>query len=127
MNVLDLAIDATLVLYALAILLAMRRLFRGPRAQDRVLALDFIFVAAMLMMLAGSLYRFDTYLVAFRPGDQWSYFPSIPELLITIGLVSAEIMVYVVVIKVFPILSGAAPAAAERAGAGWARTLPSTR
>lgn len=52
MNLLDIAIDATLILYALAIVLGMRRLFRGPRAQDRVLALDFIFVAAMLVMLA---------------------------------------------------------------------------
>jgi Ni/Fe-hydrogenase subunit HybB-like protein len=48
-------------------------------------------------------------------------------MLITIGLVAAEIMVYIVVIKVFPILSGAAPATAEKAGAGWPRTLPSTR
>jgi multicomponent K+:H+ antiporter subunit F len=52
MNVLETATTATLILYALAILLAMGRLFRGPRAQDRVLALDFIFVAAMLAMLA---------------------------------------------------------------------------
>lgn len=51
MNLLELSITATLILYALAILLAMRRVFRGPRAQDRVLALDFIFVAAMLAML----------------------------------------------------------------------------
>ena len=51
MNLLETAITATLILYALAILLAMRRVFRGPRAQDRVLALDFIFVAAMLVML----------------------------------------------------------------------------
>ncbi len=51
MSLLQMAITATLFLYALAILLAMRRLFRGPRAQDRVLALDFIFVAAMLVML----------------------------------------------------------------------------
>jgi Ni/Fe-hydrogenase subunit HybB-like protein len=86
-----------------------------------------LFRAAMLMMLAGSLYRFDTYLVAFRPGASWAYFPSVPEMLITIGLVAAEIMVYIVVIKVFPILSGAAPATAEKAGAGWPRTLPSTR
>ena len=68
-------------------------------------SLGSLFRAAMLMMLAGGLYRFDSYLVAFRPGDNWSYFPSVPELLITIGLVAAEIMVYIVVIKVFPILA----------------------
>lgn len=89
--------------------------------------LGHLFRAAILMMLAGGVYRFDTYLVAFRPGDQWSYFPSPTELLITLGLVAAEIIVYVVVIKVFPILSIAAAPAAEKAGAGWPRTSPSTR
>lgn len=51
MNILSLSITITLVLYALAAAVALMRLFRGPRAQDRVLALDFIFVLAMLMML----------------------------------------------------------------------------
>jgi Ni/Fe-hydrogenase subunit HybB-like protein len=86
-----------------------------------------LFRAAMLMMLAGGLYRFDTYLVAFRPGDNWSYFPSVPELMITVGLVAAEIMVYIVIIKVFPILSGTTRGAAEKAGAGWPPALPSIR
>lgn len=64
-----------------------------------------LFRAAMLFMLAGSLYRFDTYLVAFRPGEHWSYFPSVGELLITLGLVSAEVMVYIAVVKIFPIVT----------------------
>lgn len=45
------AITVTLVLYALAMALALLRLMRGPSAQDRVLALDFQSVAAMLAML----------------------------------------------------------------------------
>jgi multicomponent K+:H+ antiporter subunit F len=45
------AITVTLVLYALAMALALLRLMRGPSAQDRVLALDFQSVAAMLVML----------------------------------------------------------------------------
>jgi len=64
-----------------------------------------LFRAAMLLMFAGSLYRFDTYLVAFRPGAQWSYFPSVGEILITFGLVSGEILVYMLIIKLFPILT----------------------
>jgi multicomponent K+:H+ antiporter subunit F len=48
---LSLAITATLLLYVLAIGIAMARLFRGPSAQDRVLALDFVYVVGMLMML----------------------------------------------------------------------------
>ena len=64
-----------------------------------------LFRAAMLLMFAGSLYRFDTYLVAFRPGAQWSYFPSVGEILITFGLVSGEILAYILIIKLFPILT----------------------
>jgi Ni/Fe-hydrogenase subunit HybB-like protein len=67
--------------------------------------LDHLFRAAMLFMLAGSLYRFDTYLVAFRPGAHWAYFPSVTELLVTVGLISGEIMLYIVIVKVFPILT----------------------
>jgi multicomponent K+:H+ antiporter subunit F len=48
---LSMAINATLVLYLLAMLLGLLRMLRGPSSQDRVLALDFIFVVAMLVML----------------------------------------------------------------------------
>ena len=69
-----------------------------------------LFQMAMLMLIAGGLYRFDTYLVAFNPGPGWSYFPAVPELFITIGIVALEIMIYIVFIKRFPILGGASPA-----------------
>jgi Ni/Fe-hydrogenase subunit HybB-like protein len=64
-----------------------------------------LFRAAMLLMLAGSLYRFDTYLLAFNPGANWSYFPSVGEILVTTGLVAGEIMLYIAIIRVFPILT----------------------
>lgn len=69
---------------------------------------------AMLMLLAGGLYRFDTYLVAYRPGPGWSYFPSVGEQLVTLGLVALEILVYTFLVKKFPILSGAPAHAASR-------------
>lgn len=50
-QVLALAIALTLGLYAAAITIGVMRLFRGPSAQDRVLALDFIYVVGMLTML----------------------------------------------------------------------------
>jgi len=40
------------LLIGLAMVLALYRLLRGPRAQDRVLALDTLYVDAMLLMLA---------------------------------------------------------------------------
>lgn len=72
---------------------------------------------AMVMILGGALYRFDTYLVAFTPGAHWSYFPSVTEILITVGLVSAGIMAYIAAVKLFPILAGRRPAAPERQAA----------
>lgn len=66
-----------------------------------------LFLAAMLAVLAGAVYRFDVYLVAFDPGANWHYFPSIPEMLVTIGFVSLEIAAYTLVVKLFPVLSPA--------------------
>jgi multicomponent K+:H+ antiporter subunit F len=56
------------VLVALAMGCALFRLLRGPRAQDRVLALDTLYVNAMLLMLlfgmrAGSTLYFEAALV----------------------------------------------------------------
>ena len=65
-----------------------------------------LFRAALVMMFAGAVYRFDTYLVAFMPGPHWSYFPSVAEMLITVGLVAFEILAYVALVKAFPILAG---------------------
>ncbi|MGS0757671.1 K+/H+ antiporter subunit F [Roseateles sp. GG27B] len=48
---LSVSINITLVLYLLAMLLGLVRMLRGPSSQDRVLAMDFIFVVAMLVML----------------------------------------------------------------------------
>ena len=64
-----------------------------------------LFRAAMLLMFAGSLYRFDTYLVAFTPGAHWSYFPSVMELLVTLGLIAGEVMLYIAIVKYFPIFT----------------------
>ncbi len=75
------------------------------RAKDRA-NFGTIFKASMLIMLGGALYRFDTYLVAFNPGEGWSYFPTSLEMLITLGTVAFEIFLYIVIVKRYPILSG---------------------
>jgi len=68
--------------------------------------LGHLFRAAMVMIAAGALYRFDTYLVGFVPGAHWAYFPSVPELMITVGLVAGEVLAYIVIVRMFPILAG---------------------
>lgn len=55
----------TLGAYGVAMLLALWRLLRGPSAQDRVLALDFIYIVGMLVILvAGIRYASSTYFEA---------------------------------------------------------------
>ncbi|MGZ6143629.1 MAG: Ni/Fe-hydrogenase cytochrome b subunit, partial [Myxococcales bacterium] len=63
-----------------------------------------IFFCAVLALFAGGMYRFDTYLVAFDPGPGWHYFPSIPEMMVTIGFVALEMAAFVFIVKTFPIL-----------------------
>lgn len=53
------AVTATLVMYVLAMALGLARLVRGPSAQDRVLALDFLYVVGMLVMLVLAI-RYDS-------------------------------------------------------------------
>ena len=65
------------------------------------------FLAAVSLLAAGSLYRLDSYLMAVRPGNGWTYFPSAPELMITIGVICLEIMLYLLFIKTLPVLHGA--------------------
>ena len=58
-GLLTVAITITLLLYVAAMVLGLMRLMRGPSAQDRVLALDFLFVVAMLIMLVLAI-RYDS-------------------------------------------------------------------
>lgn len=73
-----------------------------------------LFRAAFLIVLAGALYRFDAYLAAYSPSPGWSYFPTVPETVITLGLVAFEVLLYVALVKTLPILGGAAIAGAQR-------------
>lgn len=65
------------------------------------------FLAAVSLLAGGSLYRIDAYLMAVNPGNGWIYFPSAPELMITVGVVCLEIMLYLLFIKTLPVLPGA--------------------
>ena len=52
----------SLVMLLAAMGCAVLRLLKGPSAQDRVLALDYLYILAMLMMLVlGIRYASDTY------------------------------------------------------------------
>lgn len=70
-----------------------------------------IFLGALAMLLNGALYRLNCYLIGFDPGDGWSYFPSLGEVLVTLGIFALEIMLYLMVVKLLPVLHRARRAA----------------
>lgn len=62
-----------------------------------------LWIGACALLLAGALYRLDAFLVAYQTGPGWSYFPSVQELLVTIGIIAAEILLYIVFVRKFPV------------------------
>jgi len=70
--------------------------------------------AAILLLVGGALHRINTYLIAFSPGRHYAYFPAVPELLMTFGIIATELLIYIYAVKTFPILGGAAAPATTR-------------
>jgi Ni/Fe-hydrogenase subunit HybB-like protein len=63
-----------------------------------------LFLAAVLLLLGGSVYRFNAFLVGYNPGPGWRYFPALPEILITLGIVALELLGYLYFVKKYPVL-----------------------
>jgi len=76
-------------------------LMAQPASRDQV---RWLFVASTAMLLAGSLYRFNAFLVGFNPGPGWSYFPALPEIFITLGIIALELLGYLYFVKRYPVL-----------------------
>lgn len=73
----------------------------GARRNSRLLLWS-----ALSMLFAASLYRLNAFLLTYDPGPGYSYFPSVPEIMVTLGLVALEVMVFLYVVKRFPVLHG---------------------
>nr|WP_321466345.1 Ni/Fe-hydrogenase cytochrome b subunit [uncultured Desulfobulbus sp.] len=83
------------------VLLAQKKFRNHPR---------YLFLAAVCILVGGSLYRFNTYIIGFDPGTGWKYFPSVGEQMITYGLIAFEIAMYTLFVKIFPVFSVHSPA-----------------
>lgn len=76
-----------------------------------------LFIAAVLILLGGALYRFNCYIIGYDPGTGWKYFPSVGEQMITYGLIAVEVAGYMLFVKYFPVFSaGHAKAASHSQG-----------
>jgi len=65
-----------------------------------------MFVAALSLLLAGSLYRINAYLIGYHPaGGGWNYFPSVTEILVTVGMFALEVVAYLIFVKQLPVLA----------------------
>ncbi len=69
-----------------------------------------LLIAAVTMLLGGAAYRLDAFLVTYNPGPGFSYFPTAPEIMITLGVLALELMLYLVIVKRLPVLQRAKPA-----------------
>lgn len=63
-----------------------------------------LFVAAICLLLAGMVLRFNALIVGYTPSAGYVYFPSAIELLVSIGLLAVEIVGFIYIVKRFPVL-----------------------
>lgn len=63
-----------------------------------------LFLSAVSLLLAGAILRFNALIVGFIPSAGYVYFPTVIELLVSIGLLAVEITGFMLIVKRYPIL-----------------------
>ncbi len=73
-----------------------------------------LFGAALLAIAAGAAYRVDTYMTMYRPfgwnaagvanPTGWDYWPSVGETIVTVGMASVGIAIFLFISRVFPVV-----------------------
>lgn len=63
-----------------------------------------LFLAGVALMLGGVFLRLNGFLIGYDTGPGWNYFPSVPELLVTIGMFAIEVLGYIIITRRFPVL-----------------------
>ena len=84
------------LLLAGMIMLLNRNLRYSPR---------YLFIAAVCILLGGALFRTNTYMIGYNPGNGWNYFPSIGEQIVTYALIAIEVAGYTMLVKILPVFS----------------------
>lgn len=65
-----------------------------------------LFIASSLVILGIIINRINSFLVAYNPPfAEKTYYPSVGEISVTIGLIAIEILLYRAFVKIFPIIS----------------------
>jgi Ni/Fe-hydrogenase subunit HybB-like protein len=85
------------LLFAFPLVVLASEQLRGNR--------QMLFIAATSMLVAGVVYRFNAFLIGFSSRPGYVYFPATTEMLVSIGMISLEIMAFLYFVKRFPVLS----------------------
>ena len=83
-------------LFALPLLILVHPRWRG---NARLLGLS-----ATCLLLAGAVLRFNALIIGFNPPAGYVYFPSLIEVLVSVGLLAVEAVGFIFIVKRFPIL-----------------------
>ena len=70
----------------------------GRRRPDR------LFLSAVCMMAGTFLLRINSFLVGYETGSGWHYFPGFWEIMLTVGIIAIEILGYIVLVRLLPVL-----------------------
>ncbi|MBK6293183.1 MAG: Ni/Fe-hydrogenase cytochrome b subunit [Rhodoferax sp.] len=63
-----------------------------------------LFLAGVLLMTGGALMRINGFLIGYDTGPGFSYFPTLPEVLVTVGIFALEVLGYIIITRRFPVL-----------------------
>jgi len=86
----------------MALFLTPAFMFFSPKVQKNR---GKLFAAALMSLWAGALWRVDAYLTAFNAGDGWEYMPSFGEIIVTVGMASVGMAVFILVSRLFPVVT----------------------
>lgn len=102
-SIFEASIEAIMFWIEMALFIAPLAILAKPTARRNPAKL---FVAALCLMLAGFLLRINSFLVGYETGPGWHYFPSVPEIMVSIGMIALEVLGYIVLVRYLPILPG---------------------
>ncbi|WP_109120439.1 Ni/Fe-hydrogenase cytochrome b subunit [Azospirillum sp. TSO22-1] len=64
-----------------------------------------LFLGSSLVLFGGIIYRLNVYIVGFIPAvGPWSYFPSLAEIFVTVGIFALEVLLYLIFVKTLPVM-----------------------
>lgn len=68
------------------------------------------FLAACALLSAGALYRLNAFFFGYMAFAGWKYYPSVVELIFTIGLIALEVLLFILLVRTMPVMPHHTPA-----------------